>query len=42
MNHTGVVGDWKNYFTNEQNKRFDEFMERQLGGSGLDFEFELE
>nr|XP_054767524.1 sulfotransferase 1C2A-like [Lytechinus pictus] len=35
----GVVGDWKNYFTDDQNKRFDELHEKQMAGSGLEFEF---
>ena len=36
----GEVGDWKNYFTEEQNKRFDSLYTEKMAGSGLDFEFE--
>ncbi|XP_078670846.1 sulfotransferase 1B1-like [Branchiostoma floridae x Branchiostoma belcheri] len=36
----GVVGDWKNYFTDEQNQAFDAQYDEKLKGTGLDFEFE--
>ena len=36
----GEVGDWKNYFTEEQSKRFDELYEKKMAGSGLELEFE--
>lgn len=36
----GEVGDWKNYFTEEQNKRFDSLYAEKMAGSGLEFEFE--
>ena len=35
----GEVGDWKNYFTEEQNKRFDSLYAEKMAGSGLEFEF---
>ncbi|KAL9951309.1 hypothetical protein ACROYT_G043951 [Oculina patagonica] len=36
----GQVGDWKNYFTEEQNKRIDSLYAEKMAGSGLEFEFE--
>lgn len=36
----GEVGDWKNYFTEEQNKRLDSLYAEKMAGSGLEFEFE--
>ena len=38
----GVVGDWKNYFTPEQNKRFEKEVQEKLRGSGLEFDYELQ
>ena len=35
----GEVGDWRNYFTEEQSRRFDELYEKKLAGSGLELEF---
>ena len=35
----GQAGDWKNYFTEDQNRRFDEEYAKRMSGSGLDFEF---
>ncbi|KXJ05332.1 sulfotransferase 1C2A, partial [Exaiptasia diaphana] len=36
----GEVGDWKNYFTDEQNRRFDEMFEKErMAISGLEIEF---
>ena len=37
----GVVGDWKNYFTPEQNERFENEVLAKLKGSGLEFDFEI-
>ncbi|KAK0593143.1 hypothetical protein LWI29_031759 [Acer saccharum] len=34
----GIVGDWKNYFTDEMKKKLDEISCMKLEGSGLDFE----
>ncbi|XP_011670671.2 sulfotransferase family cytosolic 1B member 1 [Strongylocentrotus purpuratus] len=36
----GIIGDWKNCFTEEQNKRFDELYEKELAGTGLELTFE--
>ncbi|XP_072163327.1 sulfotransferase 1C2-like [Diadema setosum] len=38
----GVIGDWKNYFSDEQNERFDKIYAEKLAGSGLEFTFEQE
>ncbi|XP_035691382.1 sulfotransferase 6B1-like [Branchiostoma floridae] len=35
----GKIGDWKNYFTVEQNREFDAEYEYQMAGTGLSFEF---
>ena len=35
----GKVGDWRNYFTAEQNIAFDALYAEQMKDSGLDFEF---
>ncbi|KAK3745841.1 hypothetical protein QZH41_014930 [Actinostola sp. cb2023] len=35
----GEVGDWRNYFTEEQSRRFDELYEQNMAGSGLELEF---
>ena len=37
----GVVGGWKNYFTPEQNERFEKEVLEKLKGTGLEFDFEL-
>ena len=36
----GEVGDWKNYFTDEMNKRMDEAIEKYLKPVGLEFRYE--
>ena len=36
----GVVGDWKNYFTPEQNGGFEKKVLEKLHGSGLEFDYE--
>ena len=36
----GVIGDWKNYFTPEQNERFEKEVLEKLDGSGLEFDYE--
>ena len=36
----GEVGDWKNYFTDEMNKRMDEAIEKHLKPIGFDFQYE--
>jgi len=37
----GVVGGWKNYFTQELNERFEKEVLEKLKGTGLEFEFEI-
>ena len=36
----GVVGDWKFFFSCEQNASFDKIYQEKMEGSGLDFDFE--
>ncbi|KAK3715635.1 hypothetical protein QZH41_008080 [Actinostola sp. cb2023] len=36
----GEVGNWRNYFTEEQNRRFDVLYEKKMAGSGLELQFE--
>ena len=33
----GQVGDWRNYFTDEQSARVDEEVKKKLDGTGLEF-----
>lgn len=35
----GLCGQWREYFTPEQNQAFDEHYRRRMGGSGLTFSF---
>ena len=35
----GIVGDWKNHFTPEQNAEYDEIYVKKMKDSGLDFDF---
>ena len=37
----GIVGDWKNHFTEEQSARFDAEYKRRTAGTGLSFQFIL-
>ena len=37
----GGKGNWKDYFTEEQSKIYDEYMRSRLNGSGLEFDFGL-
>ncbi|CAH1269168.1 SULT1C4 [Branchiostoma lanceolatum] len=36
----GVIGDWKNSFSDEQSRAFDDQYRERLSNSGLEFEFE--
>ena len=36
----GEVGDWKNYFTDEMNRRIDEAIEKHFKPIGLEFQYE--
>ncbi|NER80722.1 MAG: sulfotransferase domain-containing protein [Leptolyngbya sp. SIO1D8] len=38
----GMIGDWKNYFSDEQLKEFNKLYHSQLKGTGLEFECEFE
>ncbi|KAM8961400.1 sulfotransferase 1B1-like [Pelodytes ibericus] len=35
----GISGDWKNHFTEDQSKRFNEYYQREMSGSDLTFRF---
>ena len=37
----GKVGDWKNYFTDEQNSRVDAWIARECAGHDLPLIYEL-
>lgn len=34
----GKVGDWKNYMSEDLSRRFDEWTEKNLAGTGLTFD----
>eukprot|EP00058_Branchiostoma_floridae_P023721 XP_002609211.1 hypothetical protein BRAFLDRAFT_125965 [Branchiostoma floridae] len=36
----GIIGDWKNMFTPEQSKAFDDWYEEKFSGTGITFDFE--
>ena len=36
----GIVGDWKNHFSDEQLEKFNQLYKSRMDGSGLEFEFE--
>ena len=35
----GIVGDWKNHFTQKQSERFDSMYKKIMANTGLDFTF---
>ncbi|XP_078487110.1 sulfotransferase 6B1-like [Ciona intestinalis] len=37
----GEVGDWKNYFSDDQSKIMDELIQEKLGNTGIKFIYEL-
>ncbi|GBM61530.1 hypothetical protein AVEN_85818-1, partial [Araneus ventricosus] len=37
-----VIGDWKNYFTEEQNRAFNKLYNEKMQGSGLELIFDPE
>lgn len=37
----GKVGDWRNYMSQDLEKKFDEWSELNTKGTGLSFEFKL-
>ena len=36
----GIIGDWKNHFTEKQSTRLDTEYAKRMTGSGLDFSYE--
>ncbi len=36
----GQIGDWKNYMTDEMSERFDEWIDLNSRGTGLEFDYE--
>lgn len=37
----GIVGDWKNHFSDPQLEQFQQLYESRMNGTGLDFEFQM-
>jgi hypothetical protein len=37
----GIIGDWRNHFTNEQSLRLNEEYMKRMDGSGLEFVYEF-
>ncbi|XP_078614568.1 sulfotransferase 1A3-like isoform X1 [Branchiostoma floridae x Branchiostoma japonicum] len=37
----GIVGDWKNHFTDIQNEAFNKVLEEKLSGTGLEYDFDI-
>ena len=37
--YTGKIGDWKNYFSDEESSRLDAYVKDKTKGSGLTFDF---
>jgi hypothetical protein len=37
----GVVGDWSNYFSDEESAQFDTLYAKKMEGTGLVFDFSL-
>jgi hypothetical protein len=35
----GIVGDWRNHFSDEQLEKFNQWCNSHLEGTGLDFDF---
>ena len=35
----GIIGDWRNQFSAEQNQRFDQLYTQKMSGSNLQFNF---
>ena len=39
--YVGAIGDWKNYFSKEQNERLNKLYQQKIADSGLELIFEL-
>ena len=35
----GIIGDWRNYFSDEQSARMDAILDEKLAGTGLVFDY---